>query len=183
MTLWSLTSQVLGLSSLFRGSALFNPEGYGGWRRDSEREVDIVTGCFLMLRRAFWERLGGFDLSYVMYGEEADLCLRARSLGARPRITPDAEIVHYAGASEKVRADKMVRLLRAKVLLIRRHFPVWQRPLALSAFRLWPMTRAVGTRLLGRRTAAATWAEIWARRAEWWNGWPEQPHSGHGRPA
>ena len=44
----------------------------------------------------------------------------ARALGARPRMTPEAVIVHYAGASEKVRADKMVRLLRAKVLLIKR---------------------------------------------------------------
>lgn len=183
MTLWSVTSQVLGLSSLFRGSALLNPEGYGGWRRDSERQVDIVTGCFLMIRREFWERLGGFDLSYVMYGEEADLCLRAQALGARPRFTPEALIVHYAGASEKVRADKMVRLLRAKVLLIRRHFPAWQRPLALFAFRLWPMSRTWGTRLLGRSVAAATWGEIWSRRAEWWDGWPERERSGQAVPA
>lgn len=183
MTLWSVTSQVLGLSSLFRASPLFNPEGYGGWRRDSEREVDIVTGCFLLIRRDFWERLGGFDPAFVMYGEEADLCLRARAAGARPRITPEAAIVHYAGASEKVRADKMVRLLKAKVLLVRRHFPAWQRPVALFAFRLWPLSRAWGTRLLGRQAAARTWGEIWARRAEWWDGWPEAARPGQGAPA
>jgi GT2 family glycosyltransferase len=182
MTLWSVTSQVLGLSSLFRQSRLFNPEGYGGWDRSTEREVDIVTGCFLMIRRSFWEQLGGFDPAFVMYGEEADLCLRARARGARPRITPEATIVHYAGASETVRSDKMVRLLRAKVLLVRRHFPAWQRPLGLALFRLWPWSRAWGSRLM-RRPGAAGWAEIWARRGEWWHGWPEvgpRPHADGG---
>ncbi|MGB3244717.1 MAG: glycosyltransferase family 2 protein [Sulfitobacter sp.] len=172
MSLWSVTSQALGLSSLFRKNPVFNPEGYGGWNRDSEREVDVVTGCFLLIQRTFWESLGGFDPAFVMYGEETDLCLRARTLGARPRITPEATIVHYAGASEKVRSDKMVRLLRAKVLLIKRHFPAWQQPLALLLLRLWPWSRSWGTWLL-RRGGAPTWAEIWERRQEWWDGWPE----------
>ncbi|MBS3649422.1 glycosyltransferase [Pseudaminobacter sp. 19-2017] len=173
MTVWSVTSQALGLSSLFRRSKIFNPEGYGGWLRDSEREVDIVTGCLLLIRRKFWEELGGFDPSFVMYGEEADLCLRARSRGARPRITPQAQIVHYAGASEMVRSDKMVRLLRAKLLLIRRHFPIWQRPIGLLLFRLWPLSRFWGTRLLRRRDAAEMWSNVWRRRSEWWHGWPD----------
>lgn len=173
MTLWSLTSQVLGLSSLFRGSAIFNPEGYGGWERDTEREVDIVSGCFLLIPRRFWEELGGFDLSFVMYGEEADLCLRAREKGARPRVTPEAQIIHYAGASETVRTDKMIRLLRAKILLIRRHFPPWQRQIGLTMFRLWPFGRYWGTRAFGRRENSKTWGAIWSRRSEWWHGWPE----------
>ncbi len=39
----------------------------------------MVQGCFLLIRRELWEALGGFDLSFVMYGEEADLCRRARA--------------------------------------------------------------------------------------------------------
>jgi GT2 family glycosyltransferase len=176
MTLWSLASRVVGFSSLLRRSALFNPEGYGGWLRDSERGVDIVTGCFLLIRREFWKELGGFDPSYVMYGEEADLCLRAQARGARPRITPESQIVHYAGASEPVRADMIVRLLRAKLLLIRRHFSAWQQPAGLMLLRLWPLSRYWATRVLGRRIAAQTWGEVWRRRAEWWHGWPEIGH-------
>ena len=57
---------------------LFNPEYYGGWQRDSERAVGTIMGCFLLIRREIWEALGGFDLSFVMYGEETDLCRRAR---------------------------------------------------------------------------------------------------------
>ena len=180
MTLWSLCSQVLGLTSLFRDSALFNPEGYGGWPRDTERGVDIVTGCFLLIRREFWDTLGGFDAAYVMYGEEADLCLRARALGARPRITPGAEIVHYMGASDTVRADKLVRLLRAKMTLIRHHFPAWQRRPAQGLLRLWPWSRMQAARVraalsgkAAHRTAAEGWAGAWARRDEWTKGYRE----------
>lgn len=180
MTLWSVICSATGLSSALRGSALFNPEGYGDWQRDAEREVDIVCGAFLLIRREFWNRLGGFDLSYVMYGEEADLCLRARALGAHPRMTPEATIIHYVGASEQVRGSKIVMLLKAKIRLIRDHFPAWQQGPARWVFRLWPLSRygaaAVMARLRGgegTRERAQGWKEVWARRAEWWNGWAD----------
>ena len=181
MTLWSVFCTMTGLSSALRGSRLFNPEGYGNWQRDEAREVDIVTGAFLMMKRAFWNDLGGFDLRYVMYGEEADLCLRARAHGALPRITPDATIIHYVGASEQVRGSKIVMLLKAKILLIRDHFPLWQKAPATWMFRLWPLTRfwssGILARLKGgmpRHEKAAGWKEVWTRRAEWWHGYDGQ---------
>ena len=174
MTLWNTFCRVAGLTALFPNSALLNPERYGGWQRDSEREVDIVQGSFLLIRRATWETLGGFDPGFFMYGEEADLCLRARALGARPRMTPSATIIHHGAASEPVRADKMVRLLAGKVGLIERHFPRWQRPLGRALFGLYPLTRLIATRVLGALTGsaaakaqAAIWSDIWARRRTW----------------
>jgi GT2 family glycosyltransferase len=183
-TLWSLTCAATGLMSLFRGSPLFHPEGYGAWPRDTVRQVDIVSGCFFLLRRELWHQLDGFDPAFFMYGEEADLCLRARRTGVRAMITPDATIIHHGGASEKVRADKMVRLMTAKVLLIRRHFPVWQRGLGVALFAAWPLSRAVALSLLAlvqprRRETAATWRQVWRRRREWLCGRfaqaPQQP--------
>lgn len=178
MTLWSVFCTATGLSSVFKATRLFNPEGYGGWLRDTERRVDVVSGCFLLLPRSLWERLGGFDLQFVMYGEEADLCLRAHKLGADPHITPQAEIVHYGGASEKIRVDKMVRLLSAKTLLIRRHFPAAQQGLGLWLYRLWPLTRWWAQALMSvfpgqgkRRDAANQWRAVWARRGEWQHGY------------
>jgi GT2 family glycosyltransferase len=58
-TLWSLTSQALGFSSLFRRSTIFNPEGIGGWNRAGQREVDIVSGCFLLIKRDLWNLTRG----------------------------------------------------------------------------------------------------------------------------
>lgn len=175
MTLWGLVSQATGLHKIFRNSPVFNPEAYGGWDRSTERQVDIVAGCFLMISRDDWRVLGGFHPDFFMYGEEADLCLRASEvLGARPRITPEAKIVHYAGASEKVRADKMVRLLCAKMLLISRHFPSALRGPGRTLLAAWPLSRLLALSVLSRLTGrpswcegAQSWAKIWARRREW----------------
>ncbi len=177
MTLWSTVARVLGLSGLFKGSEFFNPETYGRWDRKNIREVDIVVGCLFLMRRADWDALGGFDPDFFMYGEEADLCLRARAAGHRPMITPDAQIVHYGGASEKVQADKMVRLMKAKTELVKRHFAPGTRTLGRTLFALWPLSRYVatsaGAAILRRpslQEKARNWGQIWARRHEWKDG-------------
>ena len=168
-----------GLSSLFRASPVFNAECYGGWKRDTVRAVDIVTGCLFLIRRQTWDRLGGFDPTFVMYGEEADLCRRAQNIGLRPMITPEAEIVHYGGASEKVRSDKVIRLNRALMTLIRRHFPPWQRPLARWLALVAPLSRTISLDALelvgaGNVESRAAWGEVWRRRSEWRDGYPDR---------
>jgi GT2 family glycosyltransferase len=126
--------------------------------------------------------LGGFDPSFVMYGEEADLALRARAGGAAPQMTPEATIIHYAGASSRLRSDKAILVLKARVTLARRHLPRWQQPAALALLRAWPLGRALGGRLLGLLTgqrrgteAAAHWGTVWRARADWRDGFPTLP--------
>jgi hypothetical protein len=145
--------------------------------------VGYVSGCFFLIRRALWDRLGGFDPTFVMYGEEADLCARARALGARPRVTPDATIVHHEGASSNRRSDKAVLVLKSKITLARRHLPRWQQPPAILLLRLWPFTRKLGgqaaARLTGHAGAAAAarhWGTVWDARRDWQEGFPARPH-------
>lgn len=177
MTLWNLACRAGGLTGLFPKSELFNGEAYGGWPRDSVREVDIVSGCFLLIPRVLWQRLGGLDPVFFMYGEEADLCLRAKVLGAKPAVTPEATIVHLGGASEATRAGKMVKLLAAKAALVIRHFSPATRELGLALLALWPLSRWIANALaagIAPRYApsAAAWREIWQRRDEWRRGYP-----------
>jgi GT2 family glycosyltransferase len=186
-TLWSLFCRACGLALAFPRSRLLNPELYGGWARDSERAVDVVQGAFLLIRRDLWERLDGFDANFVMYGEEADLCRRARGLGAAPRMTPEATILHYEGASSARRSDKDILIMKARVTLARRYLPAWQQPLGLFLLRMWPLSRKLGGGLLSALTgrargadAAAHWGAVWAARARWRDGFPALPHSGAG---
>ena len=113
ITPWSLFCMAVGLTAVFPRSDLFNTEALGSWKRDTVRNVDIVSGCFFLIARELWARLGGFDLRYFMYGEEADLCLRARRLGYRPMITPDAEIMHLVGAASSSLAEKRQLVTKA----------------------------------------------------------------------
>lgn len=178
MTLWRLFCRASGLTGIAPESAIFNAEALGGWPRDSVRHVDIVSGCFLMTSRALWLRLGGFDPAYFMYGEEADFCLRAHHLGARPAVTPVATIVHHGGASEATREGKMVKLLAAKATLIDRHFPRHLRGCGLALHAAWPLGRWLALAALAQlsggteaRAKAAVWRAIWQRRGEWQRGW------------
>ena len=182
MTLWNLFCRVTGLTGVFSGSEVFNGEAYGGWQRDNIREVDIVSGCFFLIETSLWNKLGGFDPAFFMYGEEADLCLRAGALdsseAAHPVITPEATIIHFGGASESTRSGKMVKLLRAKATLISRH---WHPRLVRTGHFLnaaWPLSRWIAFAVLSRisgnerhASAAATWHIIWQARSEWQHGY------------
>lgn len=176
MTPWNLFCRAIGLTGLFPRTEFFNGEAYGGWQRDSVRQVDIVSGCFFLIERELWEGLDGFDPLFFMYGEEADLCLRAHAFSARPKVTPEATIVHYGGASESARAGKMIKLLAAKISLVDRHWSALSAPLGRWLLTLWPLTRVIATSLAAPKSeAAAAWREIWARRADWQNGYMNEP--------
>ena len=178
MSLASILWRATSLDRRFPDSPIFNAEAYGGWERDSDRPVDIVSGCFLLIDRALWRALDGFDETYVMYGEEADLCLRAKVRGAEPAVTADARIVHHGGASETVRGHKHTRLLSAKITLARRYLPSRQRSLGVWLLRIWPLSRVILSGVSARlsRTPAAravheSWLEVWRNRTQWWNGY------------
>lgn len=175
MTPWSLFAGAFGLSRLFRQSSLFNPEGLGGWQRDSVREVDIVVGCFFMIPTQLWRKLGGFDAKYFMYGEEADLCLRAGQAGYRPMITPAAQIMHLVGASTPQRGTALVRLMKARATLIRDHWPPALQPLGLMLLAAWSFNRLMGYGLIGLARAKPRrddpWRELWRHRREWLAGY------------
>ncbi len=176
ISLWSLFCSAVGLTMAFPRSTFFNPEAYGGWRRDSERDVDIVTGCFLMIDHGLWRQLKGFDPTFFMYAEEADLCIRARAAGAKPGISPDAEIVHLGGASETSQTEKMIKVMRGRVTLMRKHWHPLPLALGLMLCRIWALLRLIGSRVLsGPRdtpgTSAEKWRTIWQRRAEWLRGY------------
>jgi GT2 family glycosyltransferase len=178
MTPWNLFCRATGLTGLFPRSELFNGEALGGWKRDTVRHVDIVSGCFFLIERDLWDGLRGFDPLFFMYGEEADLCLRAHAFSARPAITPAATIIHYGGASEPARTEKMVRLLAAKASLIDRHWNPWLAPIGRALLAAWPLTRAIATTAASfaaasqtRRDTAKSWRQIWSRRSEWRHGY------------
>lgn len=58
------------------------------------REVDFVTGCAMLLRRAALERVGLFDERFFMYFEETEWCVRARRAGFRILFAPQAKLWH-----------------------------------------------------------------------------------------
>lgn len=179
MTLWNVFCTAIGLNQL-KGSRVFNSEAYGGWKRDSVRAVDIVSGCFLLVDRDLWEHLNGLDTTFFMYGEEADLCLRARKYGAKPMITPAATIIHFGGASGVNKCEQRMKLFAGKITLMKRHWSVSACVLGKYLYLLLVLTRRSCHTILYElfndadcKREAQNWQTIWRNRKNWINGWVE----------
>ena len=68
-------------------------------RRDSERDVDVVTGCYLTVPRRVIDGVGGLDEGYFFCGEESDWCRQIRAAGWAVRFAPVGDIVHTSGVA------------------------------------------------------------------------------------
>lgn len=181
ITLWSTISRACGLTYLFPRSRFFNPESIHRWDPlDREREVDIVVGCFLLVDRSLWEALDGFDPDFFMYGEEVDFSLRARKRGARPRITPSATIIHYGGGSERSTEDKVVKILRGRITVMKVHWPRVSVLIGRWVLLATVALRAVASKIVrpperrggGLDGRVDLWGAVFRRRREWLGGWP-----------
>jgi GT2 family glycosyltransferase len=73
--------------------------------RAEHRELvycDWVTGAFLLIDRADYDRIGGWSADYWMYVEDADLCKRATDLGLKVAYAPGVEVIHAHGGSSRI---------------------------------------------------------------------------------
>lgn len=178
-TVWSMTCFALGLSAAFRHSRWFDPEAMANWRRDTVREVGIITGCLLLAPRDDWRMLGGFDERYFMYGEDADLAFRARRAGFRPIICPEACIVHDVGKASASRAGKLLLLFKGKATLVRDHFNGWRKQLVLLELLMGVGLRAFLGRMRPQSNMAEAdpWRIVWRQRQDWIRGYPDPKSS------
>ncbi|WJL94730.1 glycosyltransferase family 2 protein [Microbacterium sp. ET2] len=170
MTLWSLTCFATGLSTAFKRNRFFDPESLGKWERDTVREVPIITGCLLFIRRSDWELLAGMDETYFLYGEDADFSSRAIAAGMRPVIVPEATIIHAVGGSTASSGRKMSMVMAGKATVIRRRWSRRTIPIGLALLQAGAGLRALPHRLRGRRDT--TWQIVWDQRALWRTGYP-----------
>ncbi len=171
-TFMSLLFSALGLSKVFSKTCLFNNANYGCWKRNTVKEVDILSGCFFLTSKTLWNRLDGLDTSFFMYAEEADYCLRAKALGYQPIVTPDATIIHHGGVSHNRFSGKMVKLLKGKIELINRHIAPWKRPFFKFLIYLYVLNKNLSHTLLKPRSEQhREWQTVFAQRADWLQGY------------
>ena len=74
-------------------------EGTTGW----------LSGSCLLVRRAAWEQVAGFDPKYFMYCEDMDLCRRIAEAGWQNVYVPSAVVTHVGGSSTSKASRRMLR--------------------------------------------------------------------------
>ncbi len=95
----NLFLDTLGLNKIFPRNAFFGREQILWWPRDSERQVDVVSGMYMLVRREAIEQVGPMDESYFLYFEETDWCYRFSKAGWTMLFWPGARIIHVGGGS------------------------------------------------------------------------------------
>lgn len=65
--------------------------------------VQAISGALMLLPRALFDRLDGFDVGYRLHAEDLDLCRRAREAGAVIAVANDIAVLHVRGVSSRAR--------------------------------------------------------------------------------
>lgn len=106
------------------------------------QRVDAVSGALMVVPRALFERVGGFDAGYRLHAEDLDLCRRVRVAGAAVACANDVRVVHVRGVSSRTRP----------------WFVEWHKHRGL--WRYYRIFDAAGH---GAMTRAAVFAMVWGR--------------------
>jgi GT2 family glycosyltransferase len=95
-----------------RGSPADDP-GYDG-QFACTRDVSVVTGACLAIRRDVFNNVGGMDERLAVTWNDVDLCLRVRKSGKRVIWTPHAVLRHHESATRGLESDDPAKAARFK---------------------------------------------------------------------
>lgn len=96
-TLWNNFCSASGLASVSKGSRIFAGEHMFFFPHDRTQAVDVLVGCFSMIRREALETVGLLDEGLFMYGDDVDWCRRCWNSGWQVVFFPGARAIHDRG--------------------------------------------------------------------------------------
>jgi GT2 family glycosyltransferase len=96
-TLWNNFCEATGLASAFRGSRFFAGQHMFFFPHDRTLAVDVLVGCFSMVRREAFEAVGLLDEGLFVYGDDVDWCRRCWNAGWEVVFYPGAQAIHDRG--------------------------------------------------------------------------------------
>jgi GT2 family glycosyltransferase len=140
--------------------------------RASDRvAVPWVTGCGMLIRRACWADLGGFDESFFLYYEDADFCRRAWEAGWSVWYEPAVRVTHYSPLHTRAVPPEL-RLMTRHALLTyaAKYWGGWRNKVVAGVVWLEAMARQA--RALARGRPNGLHAELRRLAGDWLGGRP-----------
>lgn len=110
-TLWNNFCSAVALATKFKHSRLFAGEHMFYFPHDQIKRVDVLVGCFSMIRREAFDAVGLLDEDLFMYGDDVDWCRRCWKAGWQVVFFPGATAIHDRG---KITAPYPVRFAVAQ---------------------------------------------------------------------
>lgn len=109
---------------------------------DKARQLDWVTGAFLLTRKQVVEKVK-WDESFFMYVEEVDFCYRVKKLGWEVWYLPQWNIVHLGGASSKTNELSLISEYEGVKKFYVKHYASWQIPLLRLILKIGALGRII----------------------------------------
>jgi len=150
-TPWVAFTKVIGLSRLFPKFKFFSKYNLTYLNENETYEVDAVSGSFMFLRKDVYEKIGGLDEKFFMYGEDLDWCYRVNANGYKVYYVHSTQIIHYKGEStRRSNLDEVKVFYGAMRLFVSKHFSTsWLLEIVLqAAINLRSFAAFVGKRKL-----------------------------------
>jgi GT2 family glycosyltransferase len=111
--------------------------------------VDAVSGALMLVPRAVFEQLGGFDQGYALHAEDLDLCRRVRDAGYEAVVAEGVRVTHFKGGSSR-RAPLRVAW--------HKHRGLWRYYQKFDAARqAWPLRALVWLAVFGHFALLSPW--------------------------
>ncbi|MCH8489764.1 MAG: glycosyltransferase family 2 protein [Oceanicaulis sp.] len=131
----------------------------------------VVSGAAMMMTRAGFDALGGFDEGYFLHVEDIDICRRARDAGGAVMFEPRAEILHYGSTSkaslfmvETWKARGLTRYFRTHCGLAGRLIGPVLGPMLWGALMARALLVRVRQQVGGKLRRLAAWRRLQRRR-------------------
>lgn len=140
--------KLFGLSKIFPGGR------FGGYYRTDikeaeTRQVDVLSGAAMLVRRSVLQQTGGFDERFFMYAEDIDLSYSIRQAGFQILYAGNAVIIHFKGESTLRDGRYVKEFYKSMLQFVSKHYRgssgVFYRLLLKSGVLLrgvvaWPLT-------------------------------------------
>jgi hypothetical protein len=116
----SPTREILGRAFL----EVINPKKYPKRKKLHKYpiQVNFIPGSFMFLRSADFIKAKGFDTTIFLYYEETDLCIRLLNQGVYAYLIPEAQFIHYHGASTAKSLAIKKELKISLLYVMRKHY-------------------------------------------------------------
>lgn len=125
----------------------FHPAKSKSFSKETEfykkpRELDWITGAFMLVRKDVFEKAGHFDEDYFMYVEDVDFCYRVKRQNWKIWYFPQWSIIHYGGASGNTRLSVLSEFEGLK-RFYKKHYPKWQYPILRILLKIGSLGRMI----------------------------------------
>ncbi len=115
--------KIFGLAFLFPKSKKFGKYHLTYLSQDEVNKVDVLSGAFMLIRKAALDKAGLLDETFFMYGEDIDISYRITQAGYSNYYFPLTRIIHYKGEStKKSSVNYVIVFYNAMRIFAQKHF-------------------------------------------------------------